>query len=111
MRSRAGLTLIAAFLMPAPALAAEPTASERRLSPQQIEAVLAEVAKKRAAAEAQADAVDRKAPRPIQGEAGVTIGTGGHREVFGSAVYPMGDDGAAAISLDFVDLGRRRHKR
>ena len=113
MRSPASLTLIAASLMTAPALAAEPAASERRLSPQQIEAVLAEAAKKREAAEARAQpgSAEQKPPRPIHGEVGMSIGTGGYREAYGTGVYPLGDDGAAAISLDYVDLGRRRVRR
>ena len=49
MRPDTGLIFIAALLMPAPALAqaSEPApspSSERRLSPEQIEAVLAEAA-------------------------------------------------------------------
>lgn len=111
------MTVIAALLLPAPALAqaAEPapSASERRLSPEQIEAVLAEAARKREANQAQAlsEGVDPGVPSRPQGEVGVSVGTGGYREVYGSAIYPMGDDGAAAISFDFLNLGRRRDRR
>jgi hypothetical protein len=112
------LIIVAALLMPAPAMAqpAEPGAaasSERRLSPEQIEAVLAEAAKKREAAERliDPDAAGSGATRQVHGEAGFSIGTGGHREMFGTGIYRLGDDGAAAISLDFIDLGRRRDKR
>ena len=113
MTSAARLALIAALLMPAFAFAAEPAASERRLSPQQSEAVLAEAAKKREAAEARAlpGAADQKPSRPVHGVVGVSVGTGGYREVHGTGVYPLGDDGAAAISLDYVDWGRRRERR
>lgn len=118
MRPASGLIVIAALLMPAPAMAqaSEPApspASERRLSPEQIEAVLAEAAKKREAADMQlgAEAVEQ-APKPqVHGEVGVAIGTGGYREAFGTAIYPLGDDGVAAISLDFVDWGKRRYRR
>ena len=93
---------------------ASPT-DERRLTPEQIEAVLAEAAKKRAAAEKQVhveqvaiDEADPSPPPQVHGEVGFGIGTGGYREVFGTGVYPIGEDGVAAISLDFVDWGNRR---
>jgi hypothetical protein len=115
MRPDQGLIAVAAMLMSAPALAqasepAAPPSSERRLSPEQIEAVLAEAAKKRQAAEGQIDPdLAEQAPRPqVHGEVGFAIGTGGYREVFGTAIYPLGDDGFAAISMDFVDWGHRR---
>lgn len=118
MRLDPGLIVIAALLMPAPALAqtAEPApaaSSERRLSPEQIEAVLAEAAKKREAAEGRLDpGMAEQAPqRQVHGEVGFAIGTGGYREVFGTGIYPLGDDGVAAISLDYLDLGNRRFKR
>ena len=94
--------------------AASPT-DERRLTPEQIEAVLAEAARKRAAAEKQVhveqvavDEAELSPPPQVHGEVGFSIGTGGYREVFGTGVYPIGEDGAAAISLDFVDWGHRR---
>lgn len=115
---RAVLIAAAALLGQAPVLAqasdpAAPPPSERRLTPEQIEAVLAEAAKKREAAQAHAspDLVEGEARRQVHGEVGFAVGTGGYREVFGTAIYPMGDDGAAAISMDFIDLGRRRDKR
>ena len=94
-----------------------PASSERRLTPEQIEAVLAEAAAKRKAAEehvpvepviADLDPI----PQPqIHGEFGFGVGTGGYREVFGTGIYPMGNDGAAIISLDFIDWGKRRFQR
>ena len=83
------------------------------MSPEEVEAVLADAAKKRQAVERQPGPdVTEKEPRPpVHGEVGLTIGTGGHREVFGTGIYPLGDDGVAAISLDYVDLGKRRFKR
>ena len=113
MRSPSGLALIAALLMPTPALGAEPTASERRLSPQQIEAVLAQAAKKREAAEVRAlpRAFEQRAPRQVHGEVGVSIGAGGYRDVNGTGIYQLGEAGAAAISLDYVELGRRPERR
>ena len=111
---RLGLALAAALLSPAPALAQTdepPTASERRLSPEQIEAVLAEAANKREAANSRyGAAADRPRPAP-QGEFAISLGTDGYREVVGTGVYPLGNDGAAAISLDYIDLGKRRFPR
>ena len=118
MKPDHGLIVIAALLLPTPALAqaGEPApspSSERRLSPEQIEAVLAEAAKKREAAAVKVDPhAIVPAPRPqVHGEVGFSIGTGGHREAFGTAFYPLGDEGVAAISLDYIDLGRRRFTR
>jgi hypothetical protein len=118
MNAARGLIIIAALTLPAPVVAqasvpAPTSASERRLSPEQIEAVLAEAAKKREATrmEVGPERIE-EAPKPqVHGEVGVTIGTGGYREAFGTAIYPLGDDGIAAISLDFVDWGKRRFPR
>lgn len=117
MRPASSLIAMAALLMPAVALAqvGEPAASsssERRLSPEQIEAVLAEAAKKRESArQFDPEAIEQPLPRQVHGEVGVAIGTGGYREAYGTAIYPLGDEGVAAISLDFVDWGKRRYGR
>ena len=51
-------------------------------------------------------------PRPIEGEMGVAIGTGGYREAFGTAVVPLGQDGVAIVSFDTVESNRgRSHRR
>lgn len=109
----------AALTFPAIAVAqnAAPASStdERRLSPEQVEAVLADAASKRAAAQSRApvdaaitDDDDLPTPPPqVHGEVGVAIGTGGYREAYGTAVYPL-EDGVVAISLGFADFGRRR---
>ena len=111
--------LIAALLpltLPAAAAAQQPTAEssdERRLSPEQVEKILAEAAARRegTARPAPEEAAEEKAPPPqVHGEVGFAIGTGGYREAYGTAIYPLGNDGFAAISLDFVDLGRRRFR-
>ena len=39
---------------------------------------------------------------------GVSIGTGGYREVFGTAVVPLGQTGTAILSFDTVDSNRGR---
>ena len=111
------MALAAASLVSAPALSqngqpASPSSSERRLTPEQIEAVLAEAAKKRESAQMSMDANPLPAPPPqIQGEVGVAVGSDGYREVFGTGVYPLGDDGAAAVSFDFMNFGKRRDRR
>lgn len=117
-----GTVAFAALLSPAMAAAQQadapaPAGSERRLTPEQVEAVLAEAAAKRAATEKQAQtdqwiAEDDGPPPlpPVHGEIGVTVGSGGYREVFGTSIFPLGNDGAAAISFDFLDWGDRRFK-
>ena len=92
---------------------ASASASERRLTPEQIEAILSEAAAKRETAAPALDEVEEpEAPRApqVHGEVGFAIGTGGYREVYGTAIYPLGGDSVAAISFDFVDGGRRRFR-
>lgn len=86
---------------------------ERRLSPEQVEAILADAAKKRQATESRMDpeAFGLESKPQVHGEVGVSVGTGGYRGAFGTAVYPLGDDGFAAISFDYVDWGSRRYRR
>jgi len=48
---------------------------------------------------------------PVHGEFGIGMGTGGYREIFGTGIIPMGMNGGAAFSFDFVDLGDRRYPR
>lgn len=114
--------MIAAAALIFPALAAAQTSpapvsptDERRLSPEQIDAILADAAAKRAGSSnrvADLDEPDPTSPPPrVHGEIGVGIGTGGYREAFGTAFYPIGEDGMAAISFDFVDWNRRRYRR
>lgn len=113
-----------AFIFPGIALAQTPagttsTTDERRLTQEQIEAILAESAAKRAASQthmpvdlAAGEEEDLPPPaRQVHGEVGFGIGTHGYREAYGTAIYPLGDDGFAAISFDFVDWGRRRWPR
>ena len=111
--------LIAAIALAAAQNAADPApiSSERRLTPEQVEAVLAEVAAKREASEKRAqdtvevEELDPLRIPPVQGEFGIGLGTSGYREVFGTGIYPMGTNGGAAISFDFVDFGDRRYRR
>jgi hypothetical protein len=124
MRLAGCMIAVAALIGPSMASAqvaatAPSTTDERRLTPEQIEAVLAEAAAKNKAAEKHApveeeasieDSDLRLAPQ-LHGEVGVSVGTGGYREIFGTGIYPLGTDGVAAISLDFVDWGNRRYPR
>lgn len=109
---------VAGFASVIPSLAfaqASPT-DERRLSPQQVEAVLADAAAKRAGSARQVPTdiapadEDLPASPQVHGEVGFAIGTGGYREAHGTAVYPL-QDGVVAISLGFADWGRRRWPR
>ena len=102
--------------MSAPTFAAEAPrgaiADEHRLSEAEVQKILDKAALKREALSApapQAEAVPPP-PRPIEGEVGVSIGTGGYREAFGTAVVPVGTDGVAIISFDTVE-SKRGHKR
>lgn len=111
--------LIAAIALAAAQSAADPApvASEHRLTPEQIETVLTEAEAKRKASENRAATTIEIAdleplPKPqLHGEFGVGMGTGGYREIFGTGIYPMGTDGAAAFSFDFVDFGNRSYRR
>jgi hypothetical protein len=48
-----------------------------------------------------------EAGRPIHGEVGFEIGTGGYRSAFGTAIVPLAGDGVAIISLGSTDFGSR----
>jgi hypothetical protein len=106
-----------AFALAQSAADPAPTSAEHRLTPEQIEAVLAEAAAKREASERRAPATieipdlePMRAPQ-MHGEFGIGMGTGGYREIFGTGIYPMGTDGVAAVSFDFVDFGNRSYRR
>ena len=92
------------MLVAGPALAAD----ERRLSAAEVERILDKAAQKREVPAA--NAVTPGPTRPIEGEVGVSIGSGGTREIFGTAVVPVGADGVAIISID-VGESRRDTKR
>ena len=92
--------IMVALLLAAPAIAQD----TRRLSPAEVERILEEAARKRVTA-------DKLPPRVIEGEVGVTIGTGGTREVFGTAVVPVGTKGTAIISIDAGESRRNKRRR
>lgn len=78
------------------------TSQVRRLSPEQKEQILAENERRRAEAAELDTALGGPITRPsgIHGEIGAEIGTGGTRGIFGSALVPLGDRGAAAFSFE-----------
>lgn len=92
--------IMVALLLTAPAMAQD----TRRLSPAEVERILEEAAQKRVAAE-------RRAPRAIEGEIGVTIGTGGTREISGAAAVPIGEQGTAIIMIDAGETRRDGPRR
>ncbi len=73
----------------------------RRLSEQQVEQVLAEAAARREASEQ----VPPRQPRQVQGELGVSVGTGDFRGAFGTATIPLGDESGATLSFS-TEKGR-----
>ena len=50
--------------------------------------------------------VDNKPRSLVHGEAGVTIGSGGYRSVYASAVMPLGQDGVLGIAVSQTDFGK-----
>ena len=84
-----------------------PPPGTARLTPEQREAALEEGA---ARAEHLIDSGVSPDHR-IHGEIGVEIGTGGSRAVFGSAVAPLGDRGAVAVSVESERSHYRRRPR
>lgn len=115
MRPIHHLLLAAALAAPSLAYAApgaaKPLPSEVRLSDEEKEKVLeAAAAKNREpAAPAVEDEAEDQPGRPIHGEVGFSVGSGGYRSAYGTAVVPLEGDGVAIISLGSTDLGRRRY--
>jgi hypothetical protein len=104
------LTLVAVIpVTAASAQTPEPsdTSQVRRLSPEQKEQILAENERRRAEAAELDTALGGSITRPsvIHGVIGAEIGTGGTRGIFGSALVPLGDRGAAAFSFEDSQTG------
>lgn len=100
------LILATALLVPSLADAADPAAAaastERRLTPEQIQQVLDEAARKREGAGTLADPSGSESdgvPAPVHGEVGFSIGTGGYRSAYGTAIVGLPGDGAAMLSV------------
>ena len=109
--------LIAAILLPTPLVAADPQRvampDEHRLSDVEVQKILENAAAKHQSQPVPVPPAETLAPppRPIEGEMGVAIGTGGYREAFGTAVVPLGQDGVAIISFDTAESNRSHRRR
>ena len=102
------LSLIAMLaLLPAPALAAD----EHRLSAAEVERIFDQAAQKRETPVTKPVATIPAPARPIEGEVGVSVGSGGYREVFGTAVVPVGQEGVAIVSFDAAESRREFRRR
>ena len=100
--------LVIALAAPGVAQAAN-IKGEHRLSEAEIQKVLDEAAAKREAQDAGytrhtdmiAPSLEPEKPvRPLHGEMGFAVGTGGYRSAFGTAVVPIGSQGTAAVSFE-----------
>src|SRR4051812_49048519 len=119
MLQRMLLSLLAAGLATSSAATAQTAAAPdpvqvRRLSPEEKERILAN-SNEQAADAALNSALgggSRTESSGIHGEIGAVVGTGGTRGVFGTALIPLGDRGAAILSFeDFrTDTVRRRRR-
>ena len=56
-------------------------------------------------------AADKPPARVIEGEVGVSVDTGGYREIFGTAIVPVGKEGTAIISIGGEESDRRSRRR
>lgn len=114
MRPIRCLFLTAVLLSPSIAVAAPdkpaPLQSEFRLSEEEKEKVLESAAASRrepVSGQASERADDGGALPPIHGEVGISIGTGGYRSAYGTAIVPLEGEGVAIISLGSTDFGSR----
>ena len=121
--------LVLSFFGPFQAHAADPPVAGTlyQLSPQEVIAIKARAAEGKKTPNVPAgemafpepgetipDLIAPSPKRPVHGEIGFGIGTGGYRSVFGTVVYPVGDEGFVAFSFansDFGDQGRRTRRR
>ena len=104
MRLRPSFLSAIAILAPSAAYAAAepaPLPLEFRLSREEIDKVLEEAARKREHPQPSAE----NPKRQVHGEVGFSVGTGGYRSAYGTAIVPFADDGFAIFSLDTSDFG------
>ena len=92
------------------------TASERRLTPEQVDAILAKTGKRPADAavgEGPATGITEASPCPTKphGEMGVEMGSGGYSGTYGAAVVPLGCNAAVAISVGTSSSDGRYRRR
>lgn len=101
------LALFAALIL-APTLAAAETVTQ--WTPDQIEAAKEAAAVRNMKAENQiANSITRD--RGIHGEMGVAVGTGGYTSIYGTAVMPLGQNGALALSFENTQNDPYRYYR
>jgi len=50
---------------------------------------------------------DEDSPRQIHGSAGITLGTGGYRSAYVSALIPIGDNATLGLAVSQTDFGNR----
>ena len=91
-------------------------ASERRLTPDQVDAILAKTGKRPADAavgEGPATGITEARPCPTKphGEMGVEMGSGGYSGTYGAAVVPLGCNAAVAISVGTSSSNGRYRRR
>ena len=92
------------------------TASERRLTPEQVDAILAKTGKRPADAavgEGPATGITEASPCPTRphGEMGVEMGSGGYSGTYGTAMVPLGCNAAVAISVGTSSSTGRYRRR
>jgi hypothetical protein len=98
------LLLASTLFLSAPALAQSTSAmpSEHRLSEAEIEQVLDTAARRREGGGPSGDVAEPaegRLPPAIHGEVGFSVGTGGYRSAFGTAIVPLPGDGVAVLSF------------
>jgi hypothetical protein len=93
-----------ALAEPDPVQPAPPAPSEHRLSPDQVDKILDEAARKRELAELS----NPDTGPAIHGEVGFSVGSGGYRSAFGTAVVPLPGAGVAILSLGTDTFGPAR---
>ena len=91
-------------------------ASERRLTPDQVDAILAKTGKRpadSAVGEGPATGITEARPCPTKphGEMGVEMGSGGYSGTYGAAVVPLGCNAAVAISVGTSSSNGRYRRR
>jgi len=98
--------LIGLALIATPALAATNDDGVVRLSAQEREDAISAAAARRDAEELPINGLDRQ----IHGEVGMSIGTGGYRSMYGTAVVPLGDSGFLSMSYATGRMNRARFR-
>ena len=117
---RAALAVLTASLLAAPAMAqtttpaADPAApvatTDRSATDAQIRAWIND-APPPTIADPRDVVVDKPSQPQIHGEAGITIGSGGYRSVYGVAVMPLGDSATLGVAASDTSFGKTRWSR